>query len=513
MLVVLASMSSAHAAAPCTPEIAKILSIQGVVELRRSVDGRLQEAGWQAAELNVALCPGDMVRTHERSRAALLLSNETTLRLDQRTTLTLAAPDSDKASLMDLFTGALHVITRTSRPFRVRTPFVNANVEGTEFLVTVGAESGSVAVYEGRVTADNERGSVVVASGELAIAARNSAPRKEIMVRPSDAVQWALYFPTVFDYRLGAGIAGAPGEAALQESIALYRKGRLTEAIARLENVPEGMRNPRFLTYRSGLLLLVGRLDEAKPEIERALALDPRNSDAYSLQAIIAVVENYPDEAVRLADKAVELDPASTAARIALSYARQAQFKVEEALATARKAVELDPQNGLAWARVAELEMSTGNLNHALEAAKRAAGLNPGLAKTQTVLGSNWTAPTRCRGSGSALQPFARGIFREVASRSRSRPAWTRAMRSSGATRARRITKRSATSWRRRKLPKPRNSILPIRRRGSTTRSASRPRTARWKRWRTWKDRSHSTTSGPSTDRGSCSIRTRRRGA
>jgi tetratricopeptide (TPR) repeat protein len=404
MLVVLTSISSVQAAAPCTPEIAKIVSIQGVVELRRSVDGRLQEAGWQAAELNVALCPGDMVRTHERSRAALLLSNETTLRLDQRTTLTLAAPDSDKASLMDLFTGALHVITRTARPFKVRTPFVNANVEGTEFLVAVGAESGSVAVYEGRVTADNERGSVVVASGELAIATRNSAPRKEIMVRPRDAVQWALYFPTVFDYRLGAGIAGAPGEAALQESIALYRKGRLVEAIARLEDVPEGLRNPRFLTFRSGLLLLVGRLDEAKPDIERALALDPRNSDAYSLQAIIAVVENYPDEAVRLADKAVELDPASPAARIALSYARQAQFKVEEALATARKAVELDPQNGLAWARVAELEMSTGNIDRALDAAKRAAELNPDLAKTQTVLGFAYLASIDTQAAKAAFE-------------------------------------------------------------------------------------------------------------
>ena len=390
--IVVLLASSVQAAEPCAPIIATVVSIQGSVELRRSPAARLQQVGWQAAELNVALCAGDMVRTHERSRAALLLINETTLRLDQRTTLTLAAPAEDRASLLDLATGALHVITRTSRPFKVRTPFVNANVEGTEFLVAAGAESASVAVYEGRVTADNERGSVTLASGERAIAARNSAPRKEIMVRPRDAVQWALYFPTVFDYRLGAGIAGAPSEAPLQESIALYRKGRLAEAIARLEDVPQGLRNPRFLTYRSGLLLLVGRLDEAKPDIERALALDPRNSDAYSLQAIIAVVENYPDEAVRLADKAIELDPISPAARIALSYARQAQFKVEEALATARKAVELDPQNGLAWARVAELEMSTSNIDRALDAAKRAAELNPELAKTQTVLGFAYLA-------------------------------------------------------------------------------------------------------------------------
>jgi Tfp pilus assembly protein PilF len=131
----------------------------------------------------------------------------------------------------------------------------------------------------------------------------------------------------------------------------------------------------------------VGRLDEAKPNIDRALALDPRNSDAYALQAVIAVVENDKDLALSLANKAVETDPASPTARIALSYAQQAQFKIEQALATVQKAVDLDPKNALAWARLAELEMSVGNLDRALDAAKRAAELNPELAKTQTVLG------------------------------------------------------------------------------------------------------------------------------
>jgi tetratricopeptide (TPR) repeat protein len=380
-------MSSLQAAGPCTPEIAKVVSIQGLVELRRFAAAGSQETGWQAAELNVVLCAGDAVRTHERARAALLLSNETTLRLDQLTALTLAAPEADKASLMDLLAGALHVITRTSRPFKVRTPFVNANVEGTEFLVAVGEQSASVSVYEGRLTADNDRGSVAVASGERAIAAKDSAPRKEVVVRPRDAVQWALYFPAIFDYSVGAAVARAPGESALQESIELYRKGRLAEAIASLQNVPERLSNPQLFVYRAGLFLLVGRLDEAKPDIERAIALDPRNSDAYSLQAVIAVVQNDKDEALQLADKAVALDPASPAARISLSYAQQARFQIEQSLATVQKAVDLDPQNALAWARLAELEMSTGNLDRALGAAKRATGLNPELAKTQSVLG------------------------------------------------------------------------------------------------------------------------------
>src|SRR5204862_6635069 len=153
--------------------LASDTSVSGWDELSRSPAARPQQTAWEAAQLNVALCAGDTVRTQERSRAALMLSNETTLRLDQRTALTLAATETDRASLMDVFAGALHVITRSSRPFRVRTPFVNANVEGTEFLVAVGEDSASVAVYEGRVRADNERGSVSIVGGERAIAAKN----------------------------------------------------------------------------------------------------------------------------------------------------------------------------------------------------------------------------------------------------------------------------------------------------------------------------------------------------
>lgn len=378
-------LSGVHAAEPCTPAVGRVVSIQGSVELHRRSPPGTRDAGWQTAALNDPLCAGDSVRTHDRSRAALYLpGDETTLRLDQRTTLTLGAPDEDKASLLDMVAGAIHVLTRTPRPFKLRTPFVNANVEGTGFLLAVEKERGLIVVLEGRVLADNNKGSVAVISGETAVAARDSAPMKEVSIRPGEAIQWALYFPTVFDDRIVASMAG---EGAVQESLRLYRAGKVADAIARLDNVPATARDARFSNYRAGLLLQVGRVDEAAPEIERALMRDPRNSDAYSLQAIIAVVQNDKDAALRLAGKAVELDPGSPTARIALSYAQQAQFRIEQALDSVRKAVALDPKNALAWARLSELEMSTGNLDRALDAAKQATALNPELARTQTVLG------------------------------------------------------------------------------------------------------------------------------
>jgi tetratricopeptide (TPR) repeat protein len=376
-------VATAEAAERCTPAFGRVVSVQGHVEFQAA------GAGWQATALNATLCAGDMVRVHQRSRAALLLSNETTLRLNQGTTLTLVAPGDKNTTLLEQISGGLHVITRTPKAFKVKTPFVNANVEGTEFAVRVTPGDASIAVYEGQVVADNDVGSVALASGEEAVGTKTAAPtKKKIVVRPMDAVAWTLYVPTLFDYQLEAGtVGGSPAQLARQRSIALYRGGQLIDALAALDNVADSAVDARFLTYRAGLLLVVGRLDEAKPEIDKALSVDPKHGDAHALLAIVAVVENDKDRALDHARRAVGLEPTSPAARIALSYAQQARFEIAPAVTSAKEAVKLDPQSALANARLAELRMSTGDLDGALAAAQEAVRLNPNLGRTRTVLG------------------------------------------------------------------------------------------------------------------------------
>ena len=135
-----------RAADACAPLVARVVSVQGSVELRRS-----HGTNWQTAQQDEVLCAGDTVRVGEHGRAALVLANETTLRLDQNTAATLAAPDDGNSSLLNLVRGVIHVITRTPKPFKVTTPFANAGVEGTEFLVGVDAEGAKLAAYEGQV--------------------------------------------------------------------------------------------------------------------------------------------------------------------------------------------------------------------------------------------------------------------------------------------------------------------------------------------------------------------------
>lgn len=339
---------SALGADACTVRAAQVVSVQGIVEVRRH-----QSASWEPAVLETQLCAGDSLRVRTHSRAAIRLNNDSVMRLDQRTTITIPESEENKiTALIDLIRGAMHIITRTPLPFKVRTPFLNAGVEGTEFSVEVEADHARVVIFEGRVSASNEHGDVMLTGHETAIAYQHRPPLKAIIARPLDAVQWALYYPAIIGYHRNQGSAD-PGDAMQQAEY----------------------------------LLSVGQADEAAVVINRLLADNPADSAATALLSIIAVVRNDRDRALELAHQAVRHDNLSTPARLALSYAQQAAFDIDAALASLKQAVSLDPLNALIWARLSELQMSVGELDQALASAQEAVNLNPVIAKTQTVLG------------------------------------------------------------------------------------------------------------------------------
>jgi len=354
------------AAETCNKWGAKVVSVQGIVQARKA-----GETEWLPVNLYDAYCPGDIIRVLELSRAAVVLRNEATLRLDQNTTITFAGPEKEKTFLLKLLSGAAHFLSRIPRTLKVATPFVNGAVEGTEFLVRVEQELTFLSVFEGKVAASNEAGSLLLASGQSAVALKGQAPVLQVVVRPRDAVQWALYYPPVIYY---------PGE------------------------VREDRRDPRFLAYSASQLLAVGRVDEADAEIGRALSIDPNYSDALALQSIIAVVQIDREKALSAAWQAVEADPNSATAHIALSYAQQAHFDLEGARASLEKAVQLDPENALAWARLAELQASFGYLTRSVEAAEKAVALDPSLSRTQTVLGFAYLTQVRIGESDEAFE-------------------------------------------------------------------------------------------------------------
>ena len=399
-LAIVTAIPRAEAAdAPgCTPWIAKAVGIQGQVETRRAGETR-----WQPVRLEQTFCGGDMIRVSERSRAAILLRpEETTLRLDQRSTMTIPKLAPGGPRWLELLKGAVNFLSRTPRSLKITTPFLNAYIEGTDFLVRVNEDETAILVFAGTVLAENGAGRVRLQSGQQAIAKAGQAPQRSLVLRPRDAVAWALYYPPLIDWRPAA--LGEDLPAPLRVAVALYRRGRIEKALATLDTVPPEQRDAPYLQIQAALLLSVGRSDDALPVIELAISRDSRDGVALALKSVVILVRGDKEQAFRLAEAAAHADPRSPVTWVALSYAQQARFELDDAMASVKKALDLAPRNALVNARLAELELSGGDVGAALEAAQHATESDPGLSRTQTVLGFIYLAQINTKEARKAFE-------------------------------------------------------------------------------------------------------------
>jgi len=359
LLVLLCAAGRVAAAGePCQVQVAHVVSVQGLVEIRRA-----GQADWVRVErLDAALCQGDQLRTGIRSRAALLIRPQSLIRVDQSTTVELhVAPEETRVAFDS---GAVYSISRTPRRYRVITPYMNAGIEGTEFLATLGSNYADLAVYEGRVAVEDlvgERGAVsLLHEGQAARFARGAPAVVRVLVNPSDAVQWALYYPP-----LDAG--------ALEE-------------FADCEQRPAGAR-ASCLAGRASALLRLGRVEEAERDLTAAEAAAAPSADTLALSAIIRLAKNDQPGAFALAERAVNQDRNSSRALLTYSYALQGALKLEEALVAANRAAESQPANSVAHARRAELLLSLGRILDAEAAALAAVQENAVDSRARTVLG------------------------------------------------------------------------------------------------------------------------------
>jgi len=323
---------------------------------------RKATTSWTSTTTADTYCPGDKIRVGRLSRATVIMANESILRLGPNTTLSfIRGRQKDKRALVRIFKGLVNFFSRVPKSLDIETPFVNGSVEGTEFLVEVDENEASIIVFKGLVKAENNFGSLDIASGQSIVSRKGRAPEYKTIIHPRDAVHWALYYPNVLDSQVTA-----------------------------INHV--------------GDLLKVGQADEAEKEINRLLETEPDNSDAYTIKSIIALVQDHKEAALALANKAVQCNSRSAAAKIALSYGQQAHFDILAALETLKDAVRDEPQNNLAKARLAELYLSTGELDKALDTAKAAASQDPSIGHSQTVLGFTYLAQIKINKARAAFE-------------------------------------------------------------------------------------------------------------
>ncbi len=382
-ILLLISPAIAKASNSCENWMARIESVQGTVLVQKA-----GQTTWAPAGPGERFCPGDKIQVLGNSRAAISLSTGGVVRLDQNTTITLVGIENEKRSIIDVISGIALFFSRNPFSLKVNTPFINADVEGTEFQVTVEGDRTSISVFDGRLNASNDYGSLLLQRGQSAICKAGAPPALLAIARPKDAVQWALYYPPIPEIAANAAIsnAGAKWQKKISASVEAYRHGDLSAAFVPLQQTP-AIDDPVLLDYRALLLLAVGRVNEASAQLARSLELNPQDSYALALQSVMAVARNQKDSAFEIARRAVETEPSSSAALVALSYAQQARFDLKAALGSIQKAVNANPQDAYAWARLSELWLSFSHLDRAMDAAKQAVSLDPAVSRTQTVLG------------------------------------------------------------------------------------------------------------------------------
>lgn len=332
--------------------LAKVTAVQNTVETKAA-----SAASWSDAAAGRSLAANDRIRTGPASRAAILYSDQTLHRINEKSEVEILPPAGGGSGIVKIFSGQSYFTTRTPKDFgRVQTPTVTAAIKGTEFSVGV-ADDGTtiITMIEGTVAASNEFGSVTVTRGEAAVTEPGKAPQRRIVVRPRDAVQWSLYYPPV--------LGGADAE--------------------RLKSMGAG--GERLVRAASDLS--TGQVDAAQALIDDARAADPRNPVALALASVVALANDRRDDARTLADQAVAADGSSPSALLARSFVAQADFDLAGAAQLAEKAAALDPGSAEALARVAELRLAQGDHAGARKAADEAIGRQPGNARAQTVLG------------------------------------------------------------------------------------------------------------------------------
>jgi Tfp pilus assembly protein PilF len=335
----------------CAPAIARVVSLQGDVQVQRGGAG-----SWSSVRrLDTTVCANDRLRVASLSRAVLFVQPETLVRLDQSTTISLRqtaeethvevhADELATGSQVSQCCGAVYLITRFPKKFKVTTPHMNAAVEGTEFMVEASREESKLTVIEGAVSSESlaTGDKTLVSAGHSVASGPGGASAIATVVKPQDAVQWVLRYPPISD---GSNAS------------------------------------------RAEELLRAGSIDEALSEIDSVLSGDPNNSDAQALRAIIQVAKNDKAAALASAVSATTANSANYRAWLAMSYGQQANFNLEEALESSLKAASLQPESALAHSRVAELHLSLGDLRRAEEAARAAVASNPAESHAHSILG------------------------------------------------------------------------------------------------------------------------------
>lgn len=369
-IVMFCTLTIHSVANACDEWAAMVVSVNGYVVVK---DNHAPAANRETVQPDSVICPGQMLEVGADSRAAIYLSNNSFVRLDQNTVLSFPATQEADDFWVELKQGVTHFMSRITQRFGVRTPYANAVVDGTEFLVAATEQNSEVSVVEGQVTVSRAQTGQqkVLTAGQMATV--SAAPEINVIeISTTDTVDWAVYFPPViFIDRL----TQSNQSEQLTNAADYLKQNRPDLAIRELESVTG--QGELVKTALASSYLAVGDVTAARNSIQGV-----GSADAQALQSLIKTITNQPAAALQFATAAVQLNPDSLPAQLALSYAHQANLNLKAALESAREASIDHPDASAAWIRLSEMQVAKGDIRSASKSVHKARQLDPDNAAT-----------------------------------------------------------------------------------------------------------------------------------
>jgi tetratricopeptide (TPR) repeat protein len=341
----------ATAGSALAQEAGRVVSIVGTAEVFR-------QGQWQPVSLGEALFPGQMVRTEPGSRMAIQLADESQLKVNANSQLVLkqVAPPTKRVAMglmqtfLRLFSGEIWVRS-LGQPLEIKTLSATATIRGTELNLAIEArDRARLAVVEGWVEFRNPQGSVLIGAKEQAVAKVGQAPRKTVLLKPLDAVQWSLYYPGIVSYR-DYPLSGIKPE--------LLRE-RLAGVERRMASAPQ---EAEALVALGEVLFDLGRRGEARQAFERALRLAPQNPRA---RAGLGWVYLEAGEMEAALEHFRQAQPPTFGALVGRANALYRLNRFEQAREVIAEAKGRFPDAPLPWTQSALIDLIEGRVGEAL---------------------------------------------------------------------------------------------------------------------------------------------------
>jgi tetratricopeptide (TPR) repeat protein len=367
-----------------------LVSYSGTVEVRTG------NQNWRTPVPGAELAVGDSLRTGANGRAAILLADESLVRINNASLFTLRAVPPrglwargtaavkaalrGVASTYQLDRGEMWI--RSNNPdalVDIETPTLSAGIRGTEVNVRVDDQRVvTVSVLEGRVWGRNPYGEIVAETGEQITARPGEPPRKTLLLKPRDAVQWTVPIPDLLPLDTLATTLPPAARTAASAAITDLRGGRVEAAAARTEAaMREFPQQPQLGVLAGVIALYRGDATGAQTRLNALATRLPGDATLWQALALAELLVDDKNAAREAATQATTRAPESTAAWVVSGYVEQAHFDLQAAALAYDRALAINPDDVIALIGKARLDFGSDRSESAWKLAQRAQALAP----------------------------------------------------------------------------------------------------------------------------------------